>query len=103
MSSTGATKMALFREKQKLNLLTPLPKTYTDVLTPAIPTSLTHMADNTEFIMLKSWTNNTELEGIMVFLSDMGSDVLRRSAVWMMDGTYSGSRSLLSGNHHISI
>lgn len=89
MSSTGATKMALFREKQKLNPLPPLPKTYKDVLTAAIPTSLTHTADHTEFMVLKSWTNDTELEGIMVFLSDVGADVLRRSPVWMMDGTFS--------------
>jgi hypothetical protein len=76
MSSTAATKMALFREKQKFNPLPPLPKTYTDVLTAAIPTSLTNTADNTEFLVLNSWTNDMELEGLMVFLSDVGADVL---------------------------
>ena len=54
VSSTGATKMALFKEKQKLNPLPPLPKTYTDVLTAVIPTSLSHMVGNTKCIVLKS-------------------------------------------------
>jgi hypothetical protein len=91
MSSTGATKMALFREKQKLNPLLPLPQSYADVLTAAIPASLTHTADNTEFLVLNSWTNDMELEGLMVFLSDVGADVLRRFPVWMVDGTFNSA------------
>lgn len=88
MSSTAANKMALLREKRKLNPLPPLPKNYSDVLSAAIPSTLTNTADNTEFMILNCWTNDMELEGLMVFLSDVGADILRRSPVWMLDGTF---------------
>ncbi len=67
MSTTTALRLALYREKKKLNPLPPLPCC--------------------EFLILSSWTNNMELEAMMVFMSKAGADVMRRAPVKMMDGT----------------
>jgi hypothetical protein len=88
MSSSSALKSALFREKKKANPLPPLPKSYADVIKTTIPSSLSSSADEKEFLILNSWTNENELESMMVFMSDVGADILRRAPIWMMDGTF---------------
>jgi len=88
MSTTAALKMALYREKKKLNPLPPLPKTFQDVMNTVIPSSLTNTADGTEFMILNSWINDLEEEAMMIFMSDVGADVMRRAPIWMMDGTF---------------
>jgi hypothetical protein len=37
---------------------------------------------------MNSWTNNTENESLMVFISNTGADILKTAPVWLMDGTY---------------
>ncbi len=54
MSTTNALKLALYREKMKLNPLPPLPKTYQDVMKAVIPASLSNTADGSEFLILNS-------------------------------------------------
>jgi hypothetical protein len=88
MRSGGALKMALFRERMKINPLPPLPKSYADVMKAEIPSNLSKTADGKEFLLLKDWTNGNELESIMVFMSDDGAEILRRAPTWMMDGTF---------------
>ena len=102
MSSTGATKMALFREKQKLNPLPPLPKTYKDVLTAVIP-HLPHPHGGSHRVHGAQVLDQRHRAG-----GDHGVPVgCGRRRVAQVSGLDDGrhfqysSRSLLSGNHHI--
>jgi hypothetical protein len=59
----------------------------------AIPPELANTVDGKEFMILNSWTNDKELEAVMVFLSDVGADVMRRAPVCMSDGTFFTART----------
>jgi hypothetical protein len=88
MSTTNALKLALYREKKKLNPLPPLLKTYQDVTKAVIPSSLSNTADGSEFLILNSGISDLELESMMVFMSEAGADVMRKAPVWMIDGIF---------------
>ena len=53
-----------------------------------IPSTLTNTADGSEFMILNSWMNDIEQEAMMVFMSDVGADMMRQAPIWMMDGTF---------------
>jgi hypothetical protein len=88
MSTTNALKLALYREKKKLNHLPPLPKKYQDVMKAVIPAFPSNTADGLEFLILNFWINDLELEAIMIFMSEAGADMMRRAPVRMTDGTF---------------
>lgn len=88
MSSGSALKMSLWRNKQKINPIPELPKSHADVMKTVIPSKLSLTADQREFLILKEWTTKSELETILVFMSDSAADVMRRAPTWMMDGTF---------------
>lgn len=54
----------------------------------AIPPKLANTTDGNEFLILNSWTDDLELEEVMIFLSDVGANVMRRASIWMLDGTF---------------
>ncbi len=53
-----------------------------------LPAKYTTTADGREFLDMNSWTNNTENESLMVFISNTGADILKTALAWLMDGTY---------------
>jgi hypothetical protein len=77
-----------FGEKTKTNPFPLLPKSYADVVKVTSPSSLSSSVDEKEFLILHSWTNKTDLESMMVFMSDAGANMLRQASIWMMDGTF---------------
>jgi hypothetical protein len=88
MDSGSALKMALWRNKQKENPIPQLPKSHDDVMKTDIPQKFSKTADNREFLILKAWTNATEMESALVFMSDSAADIMRRAPTWLMDGTF---------------
>ena len=90
-STSTALKQALYRQKKRENPLPPLPKNHDDLMKADIPSRLTQTADGGEFLIKHGWINRLESESMMIFLSDMGADIMRRSPVWMIDGTFSTS------------
>lgn len=65
-----------------------LPRTFADIMKMDLPAKYTTTADGREFLVMNSWTNNTENESLMVFISNTGADILKTAPVWLMDGTY---------------
>ena len=88
MRTCSALKSALLQEKNKINPLPTLPKTFSDIMSTDIPTKLSLSADGKEFLITNAWINVNELESMMVFMSDDGADILRRAPTWMVDGTF---------------
>ena len=88
MRSAGATKMALWREKNKVNPTPKLPRNFEDIINSQLPDKFTKTNDNGDFLILQSWTNDAEQDGLLVFLSDFGADILRTHSFWLLDGTF---------------
>jgi hypothetical protein len=77
MFSGSSLKMALWRAKQKKNPTPPLPKSYSDLMKTEISENLRKTADGEEFFIMNSWTNISELESILVFMSNSGADIMK--------------------------
>ena len=90
MRSKNALKVALWREKRKVNLTTAIPKTgdFASFMTANFPEKFSKTNDGKDFLRLKSWTNEDENEAVLVYISDTGAQVLRTHKVWCMDGTF---------------
>ena len=90
MRSKNAIKVALFREKKKVNPAPPIPKSgdFASFMSITFPEKFTKTNDGAEFLRLKSWTNESEDEALLVFLSDTGAHVLRTHELWLLDGTF---------------
>ena len=88
MRSAGAIKMALWREKNKVNPTPKLPKNFEDIIGCQLPEKFTQTNDSGEFLILQSWTDNFEQAGLLVFLSDLGANILKTHSLWLMDGTF---------------
>ncbi len=91
LSTSTALKQAHYRQKKHENLLPLLPKNHDDLMKADIPSSLNQTANGGEFLIKHSWINELESESLMIFLSDMSADIIRRSPVWLKDGTFSTS------------
>ena len=57
-----------------------------------LPSKYTQTADGGEFLVLNCWVTNAEKASIMLFLSDMGVDILRQAKTWLMNGTFKKQR-----------
>ena len=88
MRSAGTMKLALCREKKKLNSTPKLPKSYEDIIDSILPREFTQTNDKGDFLILQSWTNEAKDEGLLVFLSDFGASILKRHSLWLLDGTF---------------
>jgi len=88
LSMYTALTQALYRPKKHEN---PVSKNYDDLMKADIPSSLNQTANGGEFLIKHSWINELESESLMIFLSDMSADIIRRSPVWLKDGTFSTS------------
>jgi hypothetical protein len=53
-----------------------------------IPDNLRKTVYGEEFLIMNSWINITELEFILVFMSNTAEDIIKRATTWMMDGTF---------------
>ena len=65
VSSAGAVKMALWRERQKLNPRPNLPKSHDSFMT--IPEKYSQTADGSEFILKKCWVDEEKTQSMIVF------------------------------------
>ena len=81
-------KLALWREKKKLNPTPKLPKSYEDIIDSILPKEFTQTNDKGDFLILQSWTNEAKDGGLLVFLSDFGASILKRHSLWLLDGTF---------------
>ena len=90
MRSKNAIKVALFREKKKVNPAPPIPKSgdFASFMSITFPEKFAKTNDGSEFLRMKCWTNDNEDEAMLVFLSDTGAHVLRTRKVWLLDGTF---------------
>ena len=70
MRSAGTIKLALWREKKKLNPTPKLPKSYEDIIDSVLPKEFTQTNDKGDFLILQSWTNEAKDRGLLVYLSD---------------------------------
>ena len=60
VSSAGAVKMALLRERQKINPRPNLPKSHDSFMSMDIPEKYSQTADGSEFILKKCWVDEEE-------------------------------------------
>ena len=88
MRSAGTIKLALWREKKKLNPTPKLPKYYEDIIDSVLPKEFTQTNDKGDFLILQSWTSEAKEGGLLVYLSDFGADILKRHSLWLLDGTF---------------
>ena len=88
MRSGTAIKSRLQHEKKKNADMPKIPKTFEELMKVHIPEKLSKCADGSEFMVHHSWLNDSEMVSLMVFMSDVGADILRRAHIWMVDGTF---------------
>jgi hypothetical protein len=70
---------------------TPLSKNYDDLMKADIPSSLNHTANRGEFLIKHAWINELAYKSLIIVLSDVSVDIMRRSPVWLIDGTFATS------------
>ena len=90
MRSRNALKVAIWREKCKVNPSPSIPKPgdFSSFMAGQLPEKFTKTHDGSEFLILQSWTDDTEEDALLVFLSDTGAEIFRTHQVWLLDGTF---------------
>ncbi len=49
-------------------------------------------SNNMEFLRYCDWSNvNTKQDGLIIYISDFGAEVLKKNQTWLMDGTFSSA------------
>ena len=41
-----------------------------------------------EFLRLQDYTTESKRHGIMVFISKLGAEILKKNTTWLLDGTF---------------
>ena len=90
MRSKNALKVALWREKNKVNPTPAIPKTgdFASFMNSTFPEKFRNTNDNKDFLRLQTWTNEAEDEAMLLYISDTGAQVLATHKVWCLDGTF---------------
>ena len=86
VSSAGGIKMALWRERNKVDPRPVIPKSHTEFMEINILAKFSTTADGDPFLLTREWFDETR--SVCVFLSNFGADILRRHHVWCLDGTF---------------
>ena len=89
MSSAGAIKMALWREKQRINPSPPIPKGHKAFMEKPIWDKYSLTADGSPFLLKQCLVDEGESESMAVFLTSWSAEVLKRHDTWLVDGTFS--------------
>ena len=53
-----------------------------------MPVEYTLTSNNMEFLRFHDWSNKDKEDGLMIFISDFGAEVLKKNKIWLMDGTF---------------
>ena len=89
LSSAGAIKMALWRERQKVNPRPIIPKDHSVFMATPIPEKYSLAADGSRFLLKQCWVDPEESLSMALFLTDWSADALKRHTSWLLDGTFS--------------
>ena len=86
VTSAGGIKMALWRERNKVDPRPAIPKSHEDFMETNIPDKFSNTADGETFLLARQWFDNTR--SVCVFLSNFGAEILRKHHIWCLDGTF---------------
>ena len=86
--STAAVKIALWRQKRKVNPIPSIPKDFTALMDMEIPEKFKTTNDGGSFLAAQCWTNEEENRAIMFFMSEAGCNIMKTHGSYMFDGTF---------------